>query len=92
MDDPSRFFVHFDSDIKSLKKIEDSLDDLNSGATLNHPLKRGQLLAAMSSDGSWYRARIERVNKENYQTYLVDWGKHETITFDNTRKLPTELL
>ncbi len=57
------------------------MEQLRSEMTTNPPLpgsyspKRGDLCAAKYTDDEWYRAKIERINKDNTVNILyIDYG------------------
>lgn len=95
MSDPQCFYVRYSQDLKKLGKIESQLSTIEStGEILNHPVKVASMCAVMNTeDDKWYRARIERNEGEGmYQVFFVDTGNYQTISSENTLKLPTELL
>ena len=97
IEDSSRFYVRFNSDSDKLINIETELQTIEEkGESLQHPLKRGQIIAARyEEDDKWYRAKIEEVNKGDnisYEVFFMDYGNYETVEQNNTLKLPTQLL
>nr|XP_053644657.1 uncharacterized protein LOC128697165 isoform X2 [Cherax quadricarinatus] len=44
-----------------------------------HPSVGSLVVAGSSSDTSWYRACVCRIDGENYQVFCIDFGKMETV-------------
>ena len=66
--------------------LEKLMEQLRSEMASNPPLpgsynpKRGDLCSAKYTDDEWYRAKIERINKDNTVNLLyIDYGNVSTI-------------
>ena len=67
-------------------QLEKLMEQLRSNMASNPPLpgsyspKRGDLCAAKYSDDEWYRAKIEKINKDNTVNLLyIDYGNVSII-------------
>ena len=67
-------------------QLEKLMEQLRSDMASNPPLpgsyspKRDDLCAAKYSDDEWYRAKIEKINKDNTVNLLyIDYGNVSTI-------------
>ena len=67
-------------------QLEKLMEQLRSDMASNPPLpgsyspKRGDLCAAKYSDDEWYRAKIEKINKDNTVNLLyIDYGNVSII-------------
>jgi staphylococcal nuclease domain-containing protein 1 len=51
--------------------------------------KNGDLISAKFSDGSWYRARVNRASplKKEAEITFIDYGNQEVVEFRNMRPL-----
>ncbi|XP_012287333.1 staphylococcal nuclease domain-containing protein 1 [Orussus abietinus] len=51
--------------------------------------KRGDLAVAKFVDDQWYRAKVERVAKNNVSVFYVDYGNREIVDAGRVAALPT---
>ena len=47
---------------------------------------------AVFNDGQWKRGMVECVNSQNYQVYLVDFGKSDIIPENHIKPLPDSVI
>lgn len=74
-----------------LEKLMHSLRDERLGDQPPEAIKKGDiLLGQFTVDDTWYRARVEAVNKERqtYDVRYVDYGNAETLPRSRLRALP----
>ena len=62
---------------QKLEEMMNALRDEKLGSEPPAKVKRGDiLLGQFTADDTWYRARVESINREN--------GKHKRFVFDNS--------
>ena len=82
---------------KTLDKINNALDEYNSGniksVPLEHPIKKGvRCLAKFSSDDQYYRAVVTNTLKnEKYEVQFLDFGTYEEVNDFNLIKIDANL-
>lgn len=76
--------------------LETMMENLRKEFVSNPPLggaytpKRGDICAAKFVDGSWYRAKIEKVSgQNNISVFYIDYGNREVTTSLNCASLPS---
>jgi staphylococcal nuclease domain-containing protein 1 len=76
-------------------QLEKLMDQLRTELSTNPPLpgsfmpKKGDLCAAKFTDGEWYRAKVEKVDKNNKVDVLyIDYGNREGTTTSSLAVLP----
>jgi len=76
--------------------FEKMQQQLRSDLTDNPPLpgsvtpKRGDLVASLFVDNLWYRAKIERIDKDKVYVLYIDYGNHEVVPVTQLAHLPTQ--
>ena len=59
---------------------------------LDHPPYIGELVACRyDGDGNWYRAYINRIEKENVHIVYIDCGNHDIVSIKKLKPLSTKL-
>lgn len=93
--DASRFFVKF-VDSNQYSKVERLMNDIDFYAAedLQRPIKQGTLCAArFKLDDNWYRAMVLRgVGKNQYEVEFIDFGNSDTVSGEDLKRLPQELI
>jgi len=76
--------------------FEQMQQQLRSDLTDNPPLpgsvspRRGDLVAALFVDGLWYRAKIEKVEKDKVHVRYIDYGNDEYVSATKLARLPPQ--
>ncbi|XP_052774771.1 uncharacterized protein LOC128213245 isoform X2 [Mya arenaria] len=91
---PSNLWVQNEAENQKLDDLLNAMFEFYSETTdkrLNlNTAKEGDVVAALSSDESWYRASVIKRDGENVTVMFVDYGNTETVTLENVRKLTKE--
>ncbi|XP_013400394.1 staphylococcal nuclease domain-containing protein 1 [Lingula anatina] len=79
--------MHFYAqDVENGPKLEKLMEQLRQDMETNPPLpgsytpKKGDLCAAKFVDGEWYRAKVEKVDKNNVHVFYMDYGNREALS------------
>jgi len=84
----------YGQDVETGPQLEKLMDQMRAEMTSNPPLpgaftaKKGELCAAKFVDGEWYRARVEKIDKNKISLLYVDFGNRETTTSVSLAVLP----
>ncbi len=86
----------FAQEVENGPQLEKLMDELRTEMAGNPPLpgsftaKRGDLCAAKYTDDEWYRAKVEKINKDNtIHVHYVDYGNKELTTVSRLAVLPS---
>lgn len=76
-------------------KLDEMTKQLRQELTTNAPLpgsytpKKGDLCAALFTDGLWYRAKVEKVTNTTVHVNFVDYGNKEATSISRLAALPS---
>ncbi|KFM78204.1 Nuclease domain-containing protein 1, partial [Stegodyphus mimosarum] len=76
-------------------KLEEMMLNLRQEFTSNPPLpgsytpKKGDMCAALFSDGLWYRAKVDKINGGQISVTFIDYGNKDTVTISELASLPS---
>uniref|UniRef100_A0A6P7GCI8 Uncharacterized protein LOC114340536 isoform X1 n=1 Tax=Diabrotica virgifera virgifera TaxID=50390 RepID=A0A6P7GCI8_DIAVI len=92
--DPHHIFIHMASHIKFLEKMNESMKNSykNSREDTCVPVE-GTYVVVNYKDlirGNWHRGLVLKVNTDNCQVLLVDWGLELTVPWRDIRMLKEE--
>ncbi|KAH9523644.1 hypothetical protein Btru_040566, partial [Bulinus truncatus] len=90
---PDKFYFHLDETRSVLDNLMDEMFEYLSNAVEDDSsvakFSVGQLCAALYSDQSWYRVKIESPSGDGiYQVFYIDHGNRETADISTLRVLP----
>ncbi|XP_069102098.1 staphylococcal nuclease domain-containing protein 1-like [Argopecten irradians] len=87
-----KFYAQYVDNGPQLEKLMEQLrQDMESNPPLpgSYTPKKGDVCAAQfSADESWYRAKVEKVEKSNVTVLFIDYGNREKTDASRLAKLP----
>jgi staphylococcal nuclease domain-containing protein 1 len=89
-DDGNLYCQHIESGPQLEKLMEQMRSELKSNPPLlgAYTPKKGELCAAKFTDDEWYRARIDRVEKNQFTLTYIDYGNKDVVPLISLGSLP----
>jgi len=81
--------------IESGPQLEKLMEQMRSELKSNPPLlgayipKKGDICAAKFTDDEWYRARVDRVDKNKFSVTYIDYGNKDVVPLISVGTLPS---
>jgi hypothetical protein len=91
---PTSFWIWFLDSAKELyKQLASMLSETYEQSTYSEYLPIvGELIAAKFTDGVWYRAKLDCINKDcSLKVTFIDFGNSEDVSLHDTRKITDAL-